>query len=245
MDILLIPISPVSQGKGEEIPLERTARIRLVEERKNRGWSQRELADYLGTTQHNVSRWEAGLTTPGPYFRTRLCTLFGLSAHELLFLEGNARASEAQTGDVVAQLFLDFKHQARQTALTGEWCGTARDEAQGLEYRVTLRFRPAGRLLRGEGQLHDVSQNADLDAQSVTVAGRLVYERFLLLEYTLGEPQGALQFGFVLLEFALDGQILQGGFVGYGALVTRGIVIGTVRLQKQHVLKPQPRVSEK
>lgn len=67
--------------------MKRTARIRLVEERKHRGWSQRELADYLGTTQHNVSRWEAGVTTPGPYFRTKLEEVFEMSAQQLGLLD--------------------------------------------------------------------------------------------------------------------------------------------------------------
>jgi len=63
--------------------LKKTARIRLTEERKHRGWTQQELAERLGTTQHNVSRWESGQTTPGPYFRAKLCALFGKDAREL------------------------------------------------------------------------------------------------------------------------------------------------------------------
>lgn len=72
---------------------DRVARTRLTEARRRRRWSQQELADRLGTTQNNVSRWELGLTAPGPYFRTRLCDLFGLQAHELQFLlEGKGEA---------------------------------------------------------------------------------------------------------------------------------------------------------
>jgi transcriptional regulator with XRE-family HTH domain len=48
-----------------------------------RHWSQLEVADQLGTTPGNVSRWERGLTSPGPYFRSMLCELFGRSAQEL------------------------------------------------------------------------------------------------------------------------------------------------------------------
>lgn len=245
MDILpWILLSPVPQGKGASTPVERTARIRLVEERKNRGWSQRELADALGTTQHNVSRWEAGQTTPGPYFRAKLCTLFGLPALELLFPPGYADTSEKQAGNVVTQLFLDFRRQARQAALTGEWCGTARDERKGLEYRVRLQLRSAGRTLRGDGQLSATSDEGNLGSQVVTVAGKLAHERFVLLEYTLKDPPEALQFGFILLEFTLDGQALQGGFVGYGALVTAGVVTGTVHLQRQRARTPLNQVRE-
>jgi len=58
-------------------------RARLHHAREIRGWSQEEVADLIGTTPLNVSRWERGITTPGPYFRARLCLLFGKSAQEL------------------------------------------------------------------------------------------------------------------------------------------------------------------
>ncbi len=58
-------------------------RQRLVAERMRRRWTQLEVADQLGTTPGNVSRWERGITSPGPYFRCKLRELFGRSAHEL------------------------------------------------------------------------------------------------------------------------------------------------------------------
>jgi transcriptional regulator with XRE-family HTH domain len=58
-------------------------RQRLVDERIRRRWTQLEVADRLGTTPGNVSRWERGITSPGPYFRSKLCELFGSSAQEL------------------------------------------------------------------------------------------------------------------------------------------------------------------
>src|SRR5258708_21322014 len=61
----------------------KAARVRLIEERKRRQWSQQEVANLLGTTRHNVSRWESGTTTPGPYFRARLCELFGKKPQDL------------------------------------------------------------------------------------------------------------------------------------------------------------------
>ncbi len=59
------------------------SRQRLVAERLRRRWTQLEVADQLGTTPGNVSRWERGITSPGPYFRRKLCELFGRSAQEL------------------------------------------------------------------------------------------------------------------------------------------------------------------
>ena len=58
-------------------------RQRLVAERLRRHWTQLEVADQLGTTPGNVSRWERGITSPGRYFRGKLCELFGSSAREL------------------------------------------------------------------------------------------------------------------------------------------------------------------
>ena len=40
---------------------------KLKREREQRGWTQSELAERVGTTQVNVSRWEKGMTLPGPY----------------------------------------------------------------------------------------------------------------------------------------------------------------------------------
>jgi transcriptional regulator with XRE-family HTH domain len=60
-----------------------TPRQLLVTERLRRHWTQLEVADQLGTTPGNVSRWERGITSPGPYFRNQLCELFGKNAREL------------------------------------------------------------------------------------------------------------------------------------------------------------------
>src|SRR5437870_12676447 len=56
---------------------------RLKQERELRAWTQSELAERIGTTQVNVSRWETGITVPGPYYRQRLGELFGKSIQEL------------------------------------------------------------------------------------------------------------------------------------------------------------------
>ena len=72
-----------------------SARTRLIEERKRRQWSQHKLADLLGTTQHNVSRWERGETTPGPYFRTKLCDLFGMEPRQLDLGEQTPQSPDA------------------------------------------------------------------------------------------------------------------------------------------------------
>ncbi|GHO44129.1 tetratricopeptide repeat protein [Ktedonospora formicarum] len=56
---------------------------RLRRERELRGWSQSRVAQEIGTDPATVSRWERGLSFPYPYFRERLCDLFGKNAEEL------------------------------------------------------------------------------------------------------------------------------------------------------------------
>ncbi len=51
--------------------------------RTKRDLSQAELAEEIGTTGVNVSRWERGLTSPGPYYRRKLCKLFQMPSEEL------------------------------------------------------------------------------------------------------------------------------------------------------------------
>src|SRR5947209_7760810 len=56
---------------------------RLRNARVEHGWSQQELADLIGTTPVNISRWENGSHFPIPYFRQRLCEVFGKAPAEL------------------------------------------------------------------------------------------------------------------------------------------------------------------
>jgi tetratricopeptide (TPR) repeat protein/DNA-binding XRE family transcriptional regulator len=85
-------------GMGTEDPqVARTAPFRLKQERERRGWSQTELADRLGTTQVNVSRWETGLTTPGPFFRRKLAEVFGKSIEELGLVQEVASSLHQET----------------------------------------------------------------------------------------------------------------------------------------------------
>jgi tetratricopeptide (TPR) repeat protein/transcriptional regulator with XRE-family HTH domain len=59
----------------------------LRRERELRGWSQQRLANEIETDRFMVSRWERGAKSPSPYFRERLCLLFGKTAEELGFIQ--------------------------------------------------------------------------------------------------------------------------------------------------------------
>lgn len=56
---------------------------RLREARAEQGWSQQELAERVGTTPVNVSRWENGATFPTPYYRQKLSEVLGKTLAEL------------------------------------------------------------------------------------------------------------------------------------------------------------------
>ena len=58
----------------------------LKKERLKRALSQQELAEEIGTTPPNVSRWERGLTFPTPYYRQKLCKFFDIEP-QVLFQE--------------------------------------------------------------------------------------------------------------------------------------------------------------
>jgi transcriptional regulator with XRE-family HTH domain len=47
--------------------------------RKQRGWTQNELAAQLGTTSATVSRWENGHSTPTDWWTDRLLELLGVA----------------------------------------------------------------------------------------------------------------------------------------------------------------------
>jgi transcriptional regulator with XRE-family HTH domain len=56
---------------------------KLIQVPVERHWSQDFIAGQIGTTPVSVSRWERGITIPGPYYRKKLCGLFGKSEAEL------------------------------------------------------------------------------------------------------------------------------------------------------------------
>jgi tetratricopeptide (TPR) repeat protein/DNA-binding XRE family transcriptional regulator len=72
-----------SEDASEAKKLSRPVVSRLRQEREQHAWTQSQVAERIGTTQINVSRWENGITVPSPYYRQRLGELFGKSIQEL------------------------------------------------------------------------------------------------------------------------------------------------------------------
>ncbi|MCH5203463.1 MAG: helix-turn-helix domain-containing protein [Oscillospiraceae bacterium] len=57
---------------------------KLMELRRQKGWSQEELGDKLGVTRQTVSKWELGSTTPEMEKLAAMSDLFGITTDELI-----------------------------------------------------------------------------------------------------------------------------------------------------------------
>jgi transcriptional regulator with XRE-family HTH domain len=87
----------------------------IQEERLARGWTQQEVANRVGTTVVNVSRWERGVTSPNPYFRQKLCTLFEKDATELGLL-AMKQAPQSETTLTIEEVTSDLPEKERIAA---------------------------------------------------------------------------------------------------------------------------------
>ena len=72
-------------------------RMSLKQAREERGWSQKDVAEKVGTDAKTVSRWERGVASPSPYFRQKLAELFKKSLRELDLFDSSER--ELKDGD--------------------------------------------------------------------------------------------------------------------------------------------------
>lgn len=106
------------------------ANHRLRQERLQRNWRQREMAELLGTTSLSITRWERGTHQPSTYFRVKLCALFGKSAEDLGLIADAAPESQhpetatASTNNEAPSLFPNASHlwyipYARNPCFTG------------------------------------------------------------------------------------------------------------------------------
>ncbi|MBO0781435.1 MAG: tetratricopeptide repeat protein, partial [Ktedonobacteraceae bacterium] len=100
---------------------ETTPRSRLVEARMQRKLSQREVANHLNTTLVNVSRWERGVTRPGPYFRHKLCELFRRSEEELDLLPTPDEQEASITPTAAATVTAPTPAQTGESAPIYDW----------------------------------------------------------------------------------------------------------------------------
>ena len=85
-----------TEDASEAKKFPRSVVSRLRQERERHAWTQSEVAERIGTTQINVSRWENGITVPSPYYRQRLGELFGKSMEELGFIPASTKERNAE-----------------------------------------------------------------------------------------------------------------------------------------------------
>ena len=70
---------------------------RIAELRKEKGWTQAELADKLGVTHQAVSQWERSETLPDILTLPKLAEIFGESINTILGTEEPAAAPTPDT----------------------------------------------------------------------------------------------------------------------------------------------------
>ena len=71
----------------------------LVSLRRARGWSQEQLADYVGVSRQAVSKWESGRSTPDLDKLLALSSLFGIPLDALVRGEESAIAEAGPASD--------------------------------------------------------------------------------------------------------------------------------------------------
>ncbi len=84
----------------------------LKQAREEHGWSQKDVAEKIGTDPKTVSRWERRVAYPSPYFRQKLSDLFAKSLRELDLLNLGEREQEESNpaiSTLPAELFEDEK----------------------------------------------------------------------------------------------------------------------------------------
>jgi uncharacterized membrane protein/DNA-binding XRE family transcriptional regulator len=108
---------------------------KLKQEREQRGWSQARVAEQIGTDPGTISRWERGFSSPSPFFRERLCQLYGRTAGELGLLE------QGQTNDTTveeANLDVDTIEETESFAAGPQSADTFEEPSS---HTVSARFR--------------------------------------------------------------------------------------------------------
>jgi transcriptional regulator with XRE-family HTH domain len=71
--------------------------------RKERGWTQKDVADRIGAPLSlNITRWEGGTAFPSAHYVEKLCLLFGKSARELGLIQDEHLEIPVSTDDAIA-----------------------------------------------------------------------------------------------------------------------------------------------
>ena len=85
-----------------------TPNLQLRREREKRNLSQEQLAQKIGTTALNISRWERGSTSPGLHFRQKLTEFFEKSNKELGLTQKAVEGTQEQDSSPAPDLDIVF-----------------------------------------------------------------------------------------------------------------------------------------
>ncbi len=88
--------------------------------RKEKGMTQEQLAEQLGTTQRSVSRWENGKTMPDLSLYEPLCEALGIQVSELLYARRMSDDEKTVQGETSALNLLVTKSQLETFAVLTE-----------------------------------------------------------------------------------------------------------------------------
>jgi transcriptional regulator with XRE-family HTH domain len=109
--------------------------------RKERGWTQQQVADRIGAPLSlNISRWENGLAFPSAYYIERLCQLFGKSISELGLsqMEDEMSSKQAPQPISVGQTPLPVMSETSQETTVGQSVIASTSEHSEGVYRADL-----------------------------------------------------------------------------------------------------------
>ena len=86
---------------------------KLYELRKQKGFSQEELANRLNVSRQTVSKWEVGDSTPDMEELIAISDLFGISLDELVLDKTSEPSSAAQSAkpDIYSEIKTDIKEK--------------------------------------------------------------------------------------------------------------------------------------
>jgi tetratricopeptide (TPR) repeat protein/transcriptional regulator with XRE-family HTH domain len=152
----------MQKAHPDTYPVPPMPRLRLTQARTDRHWSQHEVAERIGTTHINVSRWERGMTRPGPYFRRRLCQLFGKTEEELDLTSMPESSAEVESVATSHQEPLHLTPQgpgeAKATAASPAYTSSSSTATREAVYDSAIPLLPATPLVGRDEEMARLRQ---------------------------------------------------------------------------------------
>ena len=113
---------------------------KLKTERKKKGWSQEELAEYLHVSRQSVSKWENGQNYPSIEIVIKLSDLFGITIDELLRSDAELTRKVINDGKKLAypgwKTFFDIVFLAGVTLMIAKVGIMVLNNAAGFDIRL-------------------------------------------------------------------------------------------------------------